>query len=588
MMKPTAVLLALSLLAPAAAPAAAAIKNPDSFVYATIGDPESFDPAWSYDTASHNILANTYEYLLAFKGGGTKLKDLEPMLATKVPSKANKLISADGLTYTFPIRKGVKFHDGSTLTPEDVRYSLLRFMLLDRDAGPSSLLLEPILGVPSTREKGALIPGIVEKAFAAVTVEGDNVVIKLPKPFAPFLTVLAGHGEILNKAWCAKNGQWDGDPATAAKFNNPKRDDTLGMDRINGTGAFKLVRYDKSQKQTTLARHDGYWRGPAKLKSVIIKVIDEFATRKLMLQAGDADSVYGPQMFFPQLQNLEGVQLIDELDTLDVSAALYFAFNINPVANQNLGSGKLDGEGIPPDFFSDKDVRKAFAYSIDRDAYVKDIQRGKGRPGRSFIPSGLLGYRSAESPYKYDPKKAEEHFKKAWGGKLWQNGFKLAIIYNTGSAPAQVICQMIKRNIESINPKFKVDVRVLQWSSFLEQKQAGKLPIFTGAWAADYPDPHNFAFPILHSQGYFPTGQRFKNEKIDALIEKAVRELDDAKRAKMYADLHKLWDEEVPSFVIAEGYRYRAQRSWVKGFVFKPTFPDMPYGSYYYDLHKAE
>ncbi len=576
-----AALLALSPLS-----AAAQVKNPDTFVYATIGDPESFDPAWSYDTASHNLLANMYEYLLAFKGGGTKLKDLQPMLSTKVPSKANGLISADGLTYRFPIRKGVKFHDGSTLTPEDARYSILRFMLLDRDAGPSSLLLEPILGVPSTREKGKLIPGIVEKAFAAVTVDGDDLVIKLPQPFAPFLTVLAGHGEILNKAWCAKNRQWDGDAATAAAFNNPKRDDTLGMDRVNGTGPFKLVRYDKSQKQTTLARHDAYWRGPAKLSGVIVKVIDEFATRKLMLQAGDADSVYGPQMFFPQLQNIPGVELIDELDTLDVSSALFFAFDINAVGNQNLGSGKLDGQGIPPDFFSDKDVRKAFAYSIDRAAYVKDIQRGKGRPASSFIPTGLLGYRASGSPYSYDPKKAQEHFKKAWGGQVWEKGFKLSIIYNTGSAPAQVICQMIKKNVEAANPKFKVDVRVLQWSSFLEQKQAGKLPMFTGAWAADYPDPHNFAFPILHSAGYFPTGQRFKNPKIDALIDKAVRELDDNKRAKLYSDLHKLWDEEVPSFVIAEGYRYRAQRTWVKGFTFKPTFPDMPYGSYYYDLYK--
>jgi peptide/nickel transport system substrate-binding protein len=582
-MRTLALLLTLALPLSAQGP----VKNPDSFVFVATGDPESFDPAWSYDTASHNILANVYEYLLAFKGSGTTTKDLMPLLATKVPSRANGLISADGLTYRFPIRKGVKFHDGSELTPEDARYSLLRFMLLDRDAGPSSLLLEPVLGVPSTRKDGKLIPGLVEKAFAAVTVDGGDLVIKLPKPFAPFLTVLAGHGEILNKAWCVKKGQWDGRPETAAKFNNPRRDQVLGMDSVNGTGAFKLERYDKSLKQTSLARHDAYWRGPAKLRSVTIKVIDEFATRKLMLVAGDADSIYGPQMFFPQLQNLPGVQLIDELDTLDVSSALFFAFKINPVANQNLGSGRLDGEGIPPDFFSDKDVRKAFAYSIDREAYVKDIQRGKGRASHSFIPSKLLGYRKNGSPYRFDPKKAEEHFKKAWGGKAWEKGFKVSIVYNAGSAPAQVICQMIKRNVEAINPKFKVDVRVLQWSSFLEQKQQGKLPLFTGAWAADYPDPHNFAFPILHSAGYFPTGQRYSNPKVDALIDRAVRELDDAKRAKLYAELHALWDEEVPSFVIAEGYRYRAQRTWVKGFVFRPTFPDMPYGSYYYDLSKS-
>jgi peptide/nickel transport system substrate-binding protein len=392
----------------------------------------------------------------------------------------------------------------------------------------------------------------------------------------------------MSRAWAAKNGQWDGEAATAAKFNDPKREDTLGMDKMMGTGPFKLSRYDKTLKQTNLDRWDGYWRAPAKLAHVTIKVVDEFATRKLMLAAGDADSAYGPQMFFNQLENIPGVQLMDKLATLDISSAFFFATKINPVANQNLGSGKLDGDGIPPDFFSDKDVRKAFAYSLDREAYVKDIQRGKGRPAHSFIPPGMLGYRHDGSPYRYDPAQAAEHFKKAWGGQVWDKGFKLSIVYNTGSAPAQVICQMIKKNVEALNPKFKVDVRVLQWSSFLEQKQAGKLPIFVGAWAADYPDPHNFAFPILHSAGYFPTGQGWKSEKMDALIEKAVRELDDAKRAKLYAELHKLWDEEVPSVVIAEGYRYRAQRSWVKGFVFKPTFPDAPYGSYYYELSKSE
>lgn len=581
-----AVVLALGL--PAAAPASAAVKNPDTFVFAGIGDPESFDPAWAYDASSSHILGNVYEYLLAFPGGGVRLKDLAPMLATKVPSKANGLVSADGLTYRFPIRKGVKFHDGSGLTPEDVRYSLLRFMLLDRDGGPSSLLLEPILGVSSTREKGALRPGIVEKAFAAVAVEGDSVVVKLPKPFAPFLTILPSYGATLSKSWCAARKQWDGRPETAARFNNPLHEDAIPMGAANGTGPYRLVRHDKNLKQTTLERHEGYWRGPARLKSVIIKTIEEFATRKLMLSAGDADSIYGPQMFYPQLEGIPGVQLLDKMDTLDIGNAAFFAFKINPVANPNLGSGKLDGEGIPPDFFTDKDVRKGFAHAIDRVAYVKDIQRGIGRPGSSFVPPGLLGYQGGPDPYRFDLKKAEQHLRRAWGGKAWEKGFKLSVVHNAGSAPAQVLCQMIKRNIESLNPKFKVDVRVLQWSSFLEQKQSGKLPFFTSAWGADYPDPHNFAFPFLHSAGSFPTSQGFSDPRFDTLIEQAVRELDETKRAKLYARLHALWYEEVPGLVIAEGYRYRAQRSWVKGFKLMPMFPNMPYGSYYYDLYKAE
>ena len=578
----------LLLLALCALPAAAqAVKNPDTFVYATIGDPDSFDPAWSYDTASHSVIDNIYEYLLAFSGGGVKLKDLQPRLATKVPTRANGGIGADGLTYRFPIRKGVKFHDGALLTPEDVRYSLLRFMLFDRDGGPSSLLLEPVLAVTGTRKDGKVLPGLGEAAFKAVTVDGDAVVVKLAKPFAPFLTILASYGTIVEKKWCAEHGQWDGELATWEKFNNPKLESSIPTSLANGTGPFKLGRFERTTKQTILERFDGYWRGPAKLKTVVIKVVDEFATRKLMLQAGDADSIYAPQMYFPQLLNLDGVEVLDKQQTLDVSPILFFSFKINASGNQNIGSGKLDGEGVPPDFFADKDVRKGFAYSIDTDAYVRDIQRGKGKPASSFLPPSMLGYRGGKAKYHFDAKLAAEHLKKAWGGKVWEQGFKVSIIYNTGSAPAQAICQMLKRNVEALNPKFHVDVRVLQWSTYLEQSQQGKLPMFTAAWAADYPDPHNFAFPMLHSAGYYPGKQGFANKEMDALIEKAVRVLDEGERAKLYAKLHVLWDEEVPNILIAEGWRYRAQRSWVKGYKLNPIFPDSPYNSYYYDIYKA-
>jgi len=579
------ILLAAILALPAAA--AETIKNPDTFVYATIGDPDSIDPAWSYDAPSHNIVANVYEHLVVFKGGGLSIKNLEPQLATKVPSQANGLASADGLTYRFPIRAGVKFHDGSILTPEDVRYSLLRFMLTDRDGGPSSLLLEPVLGVNTTRKDGKFDSTIAERAFKAVTVEKNELVIRLAKPFAPFLTVLTGYGEILSKDFAVKNGQWDGTLATAEKFNNPLRQAMIPNDRANGTGAFKLERFDKANKQTILVRHDGYWRGPAKLAKVVIKVVDDFNTRKLMLAAGDADAVYGPQMYFPQLQAVEGAEVIDGLQNLERSSILLFTFKMNPVANQNIGSGKLDGQGVPPDFFSDKDVRKGFAFSMDYDGYIKDILRGKGKRTSGVIPASLPGGTNPMPQFSLDPKKAEAHFRKAWGGKLWDTGFKVSIVVNAGSASAQAIAQMIKKNVEALNPKFRVDLRMIQWSTYLEQAQANKVPVFLAAWAADYPDAHNFAFPIAHSKGYYPGKQGYANPAVDKLIEQAVTENDEAKRAAMYKKMQALVDEDVPHIMLAEGARYRTQRKWVKGFIFRPTFPDMPYSGYYYDLYKA-
>jgi len=585
MKKSAAVLLAL---AAALAPAAAAVKNPDTFVYASIGDPESFDPAWAYDTSSHNTIANVYEYLVAFDGSGVRVKDLVGRLSTKVPSRANGLISADGLTYRFPIRKGVKFHDGSTLTPEDVRYSLIRFMLYDRDGGPSSLLLEPILGLSSTRKDGKLVEDAYARAAKAVTVQGDSVVVRLPKPFAPFLTILANFGAILSEKWCIAHGQWDGRADSWKSYNNPTLDRALPRTEMDGTGPFKLARFEANTKETVLERNDSYWRKPAALKTVVIKVIDEFETLKLMLKAGDADSIYGPQMYFPQLQGLPGVTLVDGLNLLERSPVVFFAVKMNPVGNGNIGSGRLDGDGIPANFFSDKDVRKAFAYAIDADAYVRDLARGKGKATNSLLPPGVLGYEDRPPKYHLDLKKAEEHLRTAWGGQVWDKGFKLAIVYNAGSAPAQSICQMIQRNIQSLNPKFRVDIRVLQWSTYLEQSQQKKIPIFVGAWQADYPDPHNFLFPLLHSDGYFPTQQGYSNPELDKLIEQGVRTLDETKRAAIYRKIQDIYEEEVPHVQIADGARYRASRTWVKGSVFNPIFPDAPYGDYYYNLHKAE
>ncbi len=584
--KIAALALALAAATAPAAPAAAAAKNPDTFVYATIGDPESFDPAWAYDTASQSVIANVYEYLLAFKGSGVKPKDLKPLLATAVPTPANGLISPDGRTYRFKIRKGVKFQDGSPLTPDDVRYSLLRFMLFDRDGGPSSLLLEPVVGQASTRKDGKTIPGIGEKAFAAVAVKGDEVVVKLAKPFAPFLTIVASFAPAMSRRWCAAHGQWDGELATWEKFSNPRLEQSLPKTLMNGTGPFQLERFEPTTKEVVLTRFDGYWRKPAALKNVVIKVVDEFETRKLMIQAGDADVIYVPQMYRPQVSGLAGVQVLDGLQDLERSLLLNFTFHINGAGNSNIGSGKLDGDGVPPDFFNDKDVRKAFAYSIDYQGYIKDILRGTGTQSAGLIPPGLIGYKAGSPRYRFDPAKAAEHFKKAWGGKVWEKGFKLALVFNAGSAPAQTLCQMLKKNIEKLNPKFQLDIRVVQWSTYLEQTRQRKMPIQLGAWQADYPDPHNFVFPLLDSAGYFPTQQGYSNPELDKLIEQAVRTLDEHKRAALYAKIQKIADEDVPVVPIADGPRYRVQRSWVKGFVFNPTFPDAPYSSYYYDIHK--
>src|SRR5579864_8765186 len=117
---------------------AQSVKNPDTLVVVRISAPDSLDPAWADDIYSREPIAYmVYEPLIFFDGGSTSR--YVPMLATNVPSVRDGTISKDLRTYTFHIRKGVKFHDGSVMTPEDVKYSIMRFALIDRTAvGPGS------------------------------------------------------------------------------------------------------------------------------------------------------------------------------------------------------------------------------------------------------------------------------------------------------------------------------------------------------------------------------------------------------------------------------------------------------------------
>jgi peptide/nickel transport system substrate-binding protein len=558
---------------------AQAVKNPDTFVKLVIGDPESLDPAYQYDTASYEVVyPNVYETLIGYNG--SVLSVYVPRLATTVPSLDNGMISKDGLTYTFPIRKGVKFHDGSVMTPEDVRYSMFRFMLQDRDGGPSWLLLKPLVGKESTREKGK-IDVTFEEVAKSVTVQGDNVVFHLKAPYGAFLSIVAAWSFVMPKAWAAKNGDWDGGAASWQKFNNPKLQDRYEFDHMNGTGPFKLQQWDRQGKQVTLVRNDTYWRPPAKLARVVIRAVPEFATRRLQLQQGDADIVEVPRPNQSQVAGMAGVTIRDDLPQLVVQV-FHFNLKIDATGNPDVGSGKLDGSGIPPDFFSDIHVRKAFAYGFDYQTFIRDGYRGKAIQPNGPIIQGLLGYDPSLPKYTFDKTKAIAEFKEAWGGKLWDAGFKFTLTFNTGNAVREIGARLVKDTIESLNPKFKIDIRNLQWSSFLQNTNAHKGTLYALGWAVDYPDPDDFAQPFLSSKGDYPQRNSYRNADADRLVQDAAVTTDPAKRKEIYKKLTQIAYNDVPGIYAAQPTAFKVMRSWVKGWYWNTVYG----GEDYYTLSK--
>lgn len=557
---------ALALIALGAGPLISDVfgeaKNPDTFVYAITGEAESLDPHWQYDAISHEVQYQVYEGLIGFKDGSAD--EFTPALATVVPDRRNGLLSLDGLRYAFPIRKGVKFHSGKVMTPEDVRYSLQRCLLMDRNGGPSYLLQEPLLGVSSLGKPDAKWKA---EADRAVQLEAGAVVLRLKKPHAPLLGILAAFCPVVP---LDSGGQWP-------KYWNLARQDSPLYDRVDGTGPFKLERWDRENRQLTLTRHEDYWRRPAVLKRVVFKTVPEFGSRKLMLQAGDADAVMLERQYLPQVADLEGVRVADDLPLLETHNTFVLTQKVEAAGNPFLG------EGTPGDLLSDLDMRRGLASAFDYEAYIRDGYRGKGQRARGPIPAGVFGHNPRQPVPARDPEKAAAHFKRARGGDVWRDGFKLTCAYMEGRADRQLACQILKKTVEELNPKFQIDVRGLQWPKWLESFTLKRLPIAMGRWVLDYADPHSAVEAFLGKEGYYAKPSGYSNPRADRLIEQARGELDRAKRRALYDELQAIAQADVPQIYTLDTYHFQVMRTWVKGWTHNPI---MLYG-YLYPVSKS-
>ncbi len=550
--------------------------NKDTYVKATYGTVRTLDPATAYDTSSGMKLYNLYECLVEFDGKSTE--DFKPLLATKVPTVANGGISKDGKTYRFNIRKGVKFHEGQTLTPEDVEYSIERSMIVDQEGGPSWMMLEAVTGYGGTRKDGKIIPGVFKKILKAVYVDGDDVVIKLPIPYPPLMGMIQyTANSIVNKEWAIANGAWDGTLKNAAKFNGPDFNTEPLQNVANGTAPYRLKNWEKSN-EFVFERFDGYWGPKPQIKTAIVKYVPEWSTRKLMFQNGDADNITVDGTYYHEVKDMKGIDIF-LVNQLGVSMA-FMNQKINMTANPDVGSGKWDGKGIPSDFFADINVRKAFQHALDYRAMKEDVANGLILNPRTPNIEGLPYYKELPLP-DYDLKKAAAYLKKAHGGKLWKNGFQFTITHNTGNTLREAAAMMMAENISSINPKFKIEVRNVQWKDYTVKYRQGLYPIFIIGWGADYPDPHNFLYTFMHSNGAYGKHMGVKYDDVDALCDKGIQNADPKIRREVYHKLQDIWVERALAVGVYQQILIKAYRKEVTGFPANPMFQDA------YDLLKV-
>jgi len=601
-------------------------KNPDTYVVITgAGEPETMDPAWTYETAGGAVQDNIYEGMIWFNKDRTD--EFVPVLATDWE------VNEDGTEWTFHIREGVTFHEGGTLEPHDAAYSLQRALLQDRIDGPHWMTLEAFFGLYTIEDLAMSISGAdsfedVSDADLAATCEmikeavvaddeAGTVTYKLHAATPWFLSMLVNTfmGSVLDQEWMVENGAWDGSCDTWVDYHNPAAQDTILFDRANGTGPYMLDHWTPGE-EIVLVANENYWNtepmwegGPSgvpSIKRVLIKNINEWGTRRAMFEAGDADTIYVPSQYRPQLEpyyktvcypdgsceegNPDGYILAYRDMPVPAMTPAQFNWNINVEGgNPYVGSGELDGNGIPPDFFSDIHVRKAFNYCFDFETMIKEALNGEGMQAQGPIIAGMMGYREGEPPlFSYDLAKCEEEFKQAFDGQVWDNGFYMQLAYNTGNDTRRLASEILKAGIETVNPDFNISVVGMPWPVLLNSRRARKLPIYVGGWLEDFHDPHNWVHPFLHSQGAYGRVINMPEDvaaEFDALIEEAASYTTVEERRPIYEEIQlKAQEEAVVIWMYQPVGRYHFQES-IKGFYFNPAYQAKTY-SYIYALSK--
>ncbi|MEW5938269.1 MAG: ABC transporter substrate-binding protein [Chloroflexota bacterium] len=626
-------------------------KDKTTFYEVTIGEPETLDPALAYETAGGEVIQNVYETLVFYDGEAT-----DKFVGQLAESWE---ISDDGTVYTFHIRSGVKFHEGQDLTASDVAYSFQRGLLFGGYSGPQWLLAEPFFGVgvddisivvdgegacADDRDCLLALPAedllaACEKVTGAIVADdaAGTVTMTLAQAWGPFLATIAQTwGSAMDKDWTVENGGWDGDCATWQNYYAEPSESDPFTTIMNGTGPFKLDHWTQGE-ELVLVRNDAYWREPAKLERVVIKTVDEWGTRYAMLQAGDADQAAVPPESRSQADAMVGSMRVFDLaagsyaEEVNVCAYdptaqgqakftacaagetgtggqlrlyigrpsissqdLFMNFNVAATSNY-VGSGQLDGNGIPLDFFSDVHIRRGFAYCFDWDTYISDVFDGEAVQQPVLPRQGMPGYQGDAPVYSYDPAKCEEEFKLAdldkdgtpagedAEGDVWTVGFRLQALYNQGNTSRQIISEIMASNLASVNELFVVETVGLPWPTFLRTIRAKEAPYFTSGWLEDIHDPHNWYQPYM--LGTYASRQNLPEdlrEQFRALINAGVAETDPAKRHEIYIQLNALYYENVPTILLATTTSHGFEQRWVQGSVLNPIFP----GNYFYPMYK--
>ena len=480
-----------------------------TLVFGRGGDSVALDPAIVTDGESYKVLVNVTETLVDF---GKDNMELNPLLAESWEK------SEDGLTYTFKLKQGVKFHDDTDFNAEAVVKNVERWKNGDDKFAyyHSQFRLD---------EKDVI---------ESVTAEDEHtVVFKLSTPQAPFLRNIA---------------------MSAFAMLSPtafEADEKKMAEAPIGTGPFKFVEW-KRNDAITIEKFDGYHvEGLPKLDKIIYRAIPDNSARLNELSAGSIDVADGINP-----SDAAGVKGNDQLQLIERPS-------------MNVGYFGLTVSRKP---FDDKLVRQAANYAVDKQAIVDAFFEGYAEVANTPLPPVLEAHNENIKAYPYDPEKAKELLKEA-GYKGEEFELWAMPVPRPYMPDGQKIAEAIQKNFEDVGLKAKIVS--FEWATYLEKATAGDADSFLLGWTGDNGDADNFLYTLLDEDNIGSNNYTFyKNDELHKLLIDAQTEVDEDKRNEMYKKAQEIIHEDAPWIPIAHSTPLLAATANVSNYVAHPTSSD--------------
>lgn len=493
-----------------AAPAAIAQTPPGVLVVGQIAEPQSLDPQHVSAVNDFRILMNVYDGLVRYKDGTL---EVEPALAT------DWTISDDGTEYTFHLRAGVKFHDGSPFNAEAVVFNFQRMIDEDHPYHTGSFPLSFYFSSVKSVE----------------AVDDMTVKFTLTEPYAPFLSNLAyPAGLIVSKAAVEQFGEdFDRNPS--------------------GTGAFRFAEW-QSNTRVVIERNDDYWDGAPPLDAVVYRPITDANTRVASMLSGEIDVM----VEVPP----------DNVATFRDSPD----FMLYEQAGPHLWFLILNAKEGP---FANKLARQAVNYAVNKKSLVDNVLQGTASVASGPTPPAFnWAYNESLDPYPYDPDKARALLAEAGVAP----GTKVTFYVTQGGSGMLDPVAMgtaIQADLDAVG--LDVSIETYEWNTFLGEVNPGlegKADMAEMAWMTN--DPDTLPYLALRTEawpdkGGFNSGY-YSNPEVDDLLARARTSTDQAERASLYKQMQEIVYDDAPWLFVANWKQNAVTTANVQNFSLQPSF----------------